>query len=180
MTPDGSYVTFSLSRRRPGFPDRCDSLDEMRALSGCLLGPRVTIVEFGIVNMDSVRALRVISSELQGEVVEASPLRGLKLGPLGRTFLGTLLMPFRHCGYTVRVFCFEFGTTGMREAAVRVVSADPASANPDDPVYDPDFPESPVARCRAILHRIESTCTVDPYLRFLPQIPYPLMGGGAH
>ena len=108
---------------------------------------------------------------MQGEVVEAGidTIAGLSVfriigkvpqDPTGISYVGSYTVPFRDFSYVVKIQCEERGMTGTREAvlidkglASGALELDDSGAlsgdwNPDDAIYDVDFPDHPLSRCR--------------------------------
>jgi hypothetical protein len=104
--------------------------------------------------------------------------------PLGMAYLGLYIFPLAAMHYLLKVQCCEYGTTGLREAAVALLQPRPAPGEykkvssmqellsnlsqsevrltpADDEQYDTSFPNHPLSRLRGYLKHIEETFIVD-------------------
>lgn len=112
-----------------------------------------------------------------------------KRSPLGMVYAGLYILPFAECHYLLKVQCSEYGTTGLREAAVSASQQDQAENTSasvvysldemfatsvlqrvvaglwDDEKYDAAFPLHPLSRLRNYLRHIEATFTTDEMLK---------------
>ncbi len=105
--------------------------------------------------------------------------------PTGMTYVGSYTIPFRDSSYVIKIQCEERGTTGIREAILvdrGLKSGDITigdSGNivgdfaPDDEVYDKDFPDHPLSRCRRGLCMISSSLSVAEDVKRLPRFDLP-------
>lgn len=117
------------------------------------------------------------------------------LSDLGITYLGTWMVPLADFSFNIQVQCYETGTTGMREAAVMLMSdqTNPPKEVPnpepprvlesmeeyfdivrtrpmrrlraDDEEFDAMFPDHPLSRLRGHLSHIANTLVVDDSIR---------------
>ena len=118
--------------------------------------------------------------------------------PTGRTYVGTLTLPFRDFSYVLEVRCEERGWTGVREATIldrllkaREVSVDDATGElrgwADDPYdyrcrapmvrnrseraeYDAEFIDHPLTRARRTLEILERTLQLSSRVRCAPRL----------
>lgn len=105
--------------------------------------------------------------------------------PAGFAYLGSYTFPFRDSSYVIKIQCEERGTTGIREAILfdRHLSNGGTSLgnsgnisddfSPDDAIYDDEFPDHPLSRCRRGLRYIKSSITFDDAVRQLPSFDLP-------
>lgn len=121
--------------------------------------------------------------------------------PSGRTYVGSLTIPFRDFSFVLKVVAREHGITGFRDTTVchemlraGAVVLDPDAdlmrgwtQDPYDPalrdgpyanlseaeVYDPRFPEHPLSRVRPLLRRLSESLRISPAIRDLPPFVYP-------
>lgn len=107
---------------------------------------------------------------------------------LGVAYLGLYIFPLAGLHYRLKVQCYEYGTTGLREAAVALQQPRPAlneyqtissiqellanlsqqkiqNTPADDEQYDTSFPEHPLSRLRGYLKHLEETLLVDENVR---------------
>jgi hypothetical protein len=134
------------------------------------------LVECDPVDVDGVPALRQV-------LKLRNPQRDT-----GTVFIGTLLLPRGTGSAVLKAQCVEYGTTGIREAAVmvqvgpdrfvvpspyaphvdlRALGALPTNVA-DRPEYDAMFPDHPLSRVRVLLARLQRSARVDPAFRALP------------
>jgi hypothetical protein len=108
--------------------------------------------------------------------------------PLGIVYLGLYIFPLAEFHYRIKVQCYEYGTTGLREAAVAIQQPRPAGSEytlissmqellassgqqqvktspADDERYDESFPNHPLSRLRRYLRHIEETLTADESIK---------------
>lgn len=112
-------------------------------------------------------------------------------GPHGQVFLGSWTVPKAGCSTVLKVQAAEGATTGMREATVMAQMGPEAYFRPhpyaadgqfgglpchaaDDEQWDALFPDHPLTRVRAALHRITPTVTLDERFRQLPPFAGPV------
>jgi hypothetical protein len=106
--------------------------------------------------------------------------------PSGRTYIGSLTVPFRDFSFVIKCQCAEGGPTGMKEALLFERSRaanEPMQIeggrfhipgwNPDDPKHDAEFPDHPVARLRRVLDHLEGSLLVAAEVRQLPGFALP-------
>ena len=105
----------------------------------------------------------------------------------GRTYLGSLTLPFRDFSYVVKVQYREWGMTGAREAAVLSQRAeledwfegwivDPSDPTPrhlarnlsEGPQYDSLFPNHPLSRVRNSLDALQASMRIAEDVKGLP------------
>lgn len=137
----------------------------------------VGVLEVDTVTVDGVVAVRTLCKAPQE--------------PSGRTYIGSLTLPFRDFSYVLKTLCPEHGMTGLRDSivldellrsgAVRLDgeprqavgwSVDPQVTygplvynRSESPEYDARFPEHPISRARAILRHLEATTRVSEAVR---------------
>jgi hypothetical protein len=145
---------------------------------------------FGLVEADTLRiagcaAIRVVFK--------------LPQQPTGMSYLASLILPFRHYCFVVKVHCVERGTTGMRESVILNHALASGEVTPSehgdmlgwarDPYGDPArhallwnlsdarahdarFPDHALSRARSLLDRIEATLRIDDKVRTAPTFVY--------
>ncbi len=139
-----------------------------------------SVVSVERVTCDELNAVKSISKYRQ----TASSRRS----PLGIVYLGLYIFPLAEFHYRIKVQCYEYGTTGLREAAVAIQQPRPAGAEytaissmqellanlgpqqiratpADDESYDTSFPNHPLSRLRRYLRHIEETLTADESIK---------------
>lgn len=136
-------------------------------------------------------------SLLRAEMVEASVEKVADLPvvrrivktaqtPTGMTYVGSYTLPFRDFSYVVKIQCEERGVTGIREAVLLdrgcssgELEVDDAGTitgdwDPDNAVYDGDFRDHPLSRCRKSLRLIASSMSLADEIRSRPRFELPL------
>jgi hypothetical protein len=92
--------------------------------------------------------------------------------PHGTIYLASWTLPFTSFSYVIKVQCNEFGTTGIREAAVldKLLASGKFDIKKDMPMvgsiaadekYDKVFPQHPLSRARAYMRHIAQTVQLD-------------------
>jgi hypothetical protein len=114
--------------------------------------------------------------------------------PSGRTYIGSLTVPFRDFSFVFKCQCPERGMTGSKEAILldrSMAANEPMQKNdgrfhipgwdPDNPEHDAGFPDHPVARARRLLDHVAWSLVVAGDVRELPRfrLPKPLDGESA-
>jgi hypothetical protein len=122
--------------------------------------------------------------------------------PTGMTYLASLTIAFRDFSFDIKTQCHESGITGVRDSVIfaemqqagvvkltrdvppkirgwahdpydlRIESALMKNLSEDEE-HDERFPEHPLSRARAILHRIEETLHFTDEVRAAPPFVYP-------
>jgi hypothetical protein len=135
------------------------------------------LVELAAVRVDQLPSIRLV---LKGILDGASGR--------GRTYLGSLTLPFRDFSYVVKVEYREWGITGAREAMVLAQRADledwlegwivdPSDPAPPDlarnlseePQYDSLVPNHPLSRVRRSLDALQASLTIVAEVKALPR-----------
>ena len=108
--------------------------------------------------------------------------------PHGTTYVGIYTIPFRDIYYVVKILCEERGTTGIREALILQMELTSGENNADDveeleelvgnlasddEIYDKDFPDHPLSRCRKGLSMVASSLTISEEIKRLPKFDLP-------
>ena len=106
--------------------------------------------------------------------------------PSGRTYVGSLTVPFRDFSFVLKCQCAEGGPTGLKEALL--FDGSRAANEPmqieggrfyipgwdaDDPKHDAEFPDHPVARVRRVLDHVAGALVVADAVRELPGFALP-------
>ena len=151
-TPEGDGLgVYFFPTAHPDLPANAVSAEEFAAYYRRLLGDSGgKLVECRVVVASGCRAVRTILSAPQQ--------------PSGRTYVGSLTMPFRDFSFVVKCQCPEHGHTGLK--AARPFHRSRAANEPmtieggrfhipgfdvDDPKHDAEFSHDPVARARRVL-----------------------------
>jgi hypothetical protein len=121
--------------------------------------------------------------------------------PSGRTYIGSVTIPFRDFSFVLKVEAREHGVTGFRDTTVchEMIQAGTVVLDPDaglmrgwtqdpyDPalrdgpyanlsdaeVYDARFPTHPLSRVRPLLRRLTASLCLSPAIRDFPPFVYP-------
>lgn len=171
-TPDGDGMGVYFFRLPPDLPQNAVSLEVFSAFYRERLGGSGgVLVELGIVEVGGVPAVRTLAS--------------LPQQPSGRTYVGSLTIPFRDFSFVVKCQCPELGHTGMKAAllldrslAAAESNSEPAEAHLakldlDHPKHDADFPDEPVARARRVMDHLAASLVIDSEIRRLPGFALP-------
>ena len=181
-TPAGDGCGLYHYRLAPNIGARLDDLAALRkyyraGAEGAGLG----VVEIEALTVDGCRAVHTLFKARQE--------------PRGRTYLGSLTLPFRDFSYVLKVQCAEVGTTGMRDTVVfsQMMAEGTVAMAPEggakgwlsDP-YEPErtgpmtrnqsehdrfdamFPDHPLSRARATMAHLAATVRVDEGVRGAP------------
>jgi hypothetical protein len=148
-------------------------VDELAAFYRRLLGDAGgKLVEVAVVVAGDCSAVRTILSVPQQ--------------PSGRTYVGSLTVPFRDFSFVLKCQCAEGGPTGFKEALLfdrSRAANEPMQIeggrfhipgwDPDDPKHDAEFPDHPVARARRVLEHVAGSLVVAGEVRELPGFSLP-------
>src|SRR5262249_1454768 len=106
--------------------------------------------------------------------------------PSGRTYVGSLTVPFRDFSFVLKCQCAEGGPTGFKEALLldrSLAAGEPMKIedgqfhipgwDPDAERYDAEFPDHPVARARRVLAHVAGSLVVADEIRKLPGFSLP-------
>ena len=172
VTPGGDGVSLYFFDKPPDLPAGLTSPEQ----SGDFYRPMLRaspakLVEVGTTAVSACPAVRLIIKAPQQ--------------PHGMTYVGSLTVPFRDFSFVLKAQCQEHETAGVREAVLfdRLLASGRVALNeagqvsgqwnPDDAQYDAEFPKHPLSRLRALLKRMETTCTVDAETLTQPRFPLP-------
>jgi hypothetical protein len=172
-SPEGDGLGVYFFPVPPDLPANAASVDELASFYQRLLGESGgKLVEAGVVVAGGCPAVRTILSVPQQ--------------PSGRTYVGSLTVPFRDFSFVIKCQCEEGGPTGLKEAVLMErsrASGEPMQIeggrlqipgwNPDDPKHDAEFPEHPVARVRRVLDHVADTLVLADHARELPGFALP-------
>ena len=183
LTPKGDDLQLFHFAVPPDIEADPRDVESLRAL----LRPKVLREGHGVIEIEA----GVVDS-----CVAARTLFKVAQEPLGRTYVGTLVFPFRDFSYVFRVESPEQGVTGFRESIIlskllntRVsldVEAgqlrgwldDPYDSNETGPMtrnvserreYDSRFPNHPLSRARWVLDHLGRTLRIDDALKQQPR-----------
>jgi hypothetical protein len=172
-TPEGDGLGLYFFPVPPDLPANAASVEELAVFYGRLLGDSGgKLVEATVVVAGGCPAVRLILSVPQQ--------------PSGRTYVGSLTVPFRDFSFVLKCQCAEGGPTGVKEALLfdrSRAANEPMQVeggrfhipgwNPDDPKHDTAFPDHPVARVRRVLAHLVGTLVVAEEIRQLPGFAIP-------
>jgi hypothetical protein len=172
-TPEGDGLGVYFFAMPPDVPANVGSVDELAAFYRRQLGESGgNLVEVSVVIASDCPVIRTIVSVPQQ--------------PSGRTYVGSLTVPFRDFSFVIKCQCVESGPTGLKEALLfdrSRAANEPMQIeggrlfipgwNADDLKYDIEFPDHPVARTRRLLNHVISTLVVASSVRELPGFPLP-------
>lgn len=98
--------------------------------------------------------------------------------PSGRTYLGSLTLPFARCSYVLKLQCEERGVTGLRETAALAKSLetgeiclDEEGAVLESVLADETFPGHPLSRLRRVFRELAPSIRLHPDLQREPAFP---------
>ena len=172
-TPEGDGLGVYFFPVPPDLPANAGSVGELAASYRRLLGDSGgKLVEVSVVIAGGCPAVRTILSVPQQ--------------PSGRTYVGSITVPFRDFSFVIKAQCAEGGPTGLKEAVLfdrSQAANEPMQIeggrfhlpgwNPDDPKHDVEFPDHPVARARRVLDHVAGTLVVASDVRELPGFALP-------
>jgi hypothetical protein len=163
---------------RPNIPIALDDREGLRTwYRGVALGAGLGLIDFAIVDIDEIPSIRVV---LKGVLDNATGH--------GRTYVGSLTIPFDNFSFVIKAQYREWGVTGSREAVMIdrlwargvnapmqgwiVDSSDPTPAHlamnvSEEPRYDSEFPKHPLSRVRSSLDRLQTSIRIAPDLKHL-------------
>ena len=181
-TPAGDELGLSYHPLAPDIGARLEDLAGLRRYYRAIAeAAGLGVIEIETLTIDRCRAVRALFKAPQE--------------PQGRTYLGSLTLPFRDFSYVFKVHCAEVGATGLRDSLVfaKMMMEGSVSLSPEgdakgwlvDP-YEPDlvgpmtrnqseherfdtmFPTHPLSRARATLAHLAATVRVDESVRRAP------------
>lgn len=172
-TPDGDGVGVYYFPVPPDLPANAGSVEEIAASYRRLLGDSGgKLVECRVVAVGGCPAVRTVLSVPQQ--------------PSGRTYVGSLTLPFRDFSFVLKCQCLEHGPTGLKAALLfdrgRAANEpmtieggrfDIPGFDVDDPKHDAAFPHDPVARARRVLDHVAGSLVVAAKVRRLPGFTLP-------
>ena len=168
-TPDGDGIGLYYFGLPPDLPNEPSTIEAFCAEYKTLTQGEV--VETGIEKVADLPVVRVIGKAPQT--------------PSGMTYVGSYTIPFRDFSYVVKIQCEERGMTGVRESilfdkgrASGDIKLDESGAiignfATDDAIYDDEFPDHPLSRCRRGLRTIASSLHLPDEIRSLPKFGLP-------
>lgn len=168
-TPDGDGIGLYYFGVPPDLPKGQPAIEAFCTQYRAAI--QAEVVEVGIQNVADLSVVRTI-----GKIPQT---------PTEMTYVGSYTIPFRDFSYVIKIQCEERGTTGIREATI--VDRGLASGGitiddsgnivgnlaPDDEVYDKDFPDHPLSRCRRGLCMIASSLSLAEEIKRLPRFDLP-------
>ena len=172
-TPEGDGLGVYLFPEPPDLPANAASVEELASFYQRLTGESVgKLVEVSVVVAGGCAVIRTIMSVPQQ--------------PSGRTYVGSLTVPFQDFSFVIKCQCAESGPTGLKEAVLlgrSRASGEPMQMeggrlqipgwNPDDAKHDAEFPDHPVARVRRVLDHVTDTLVLADHVRELPGFALP-------
>jgi hypothetical protein len=172
-TPDGDGLGFYFVPMPPDLPPNASSVDELAVFYRMLLeASGGKLVEISVIKVGGYPTVRTLLSVPQT--------------PSGRTYVGALTIPFQDFSFVIKCQCLEVGITGIKEVKLAARNRFASEScqvinqhfflselNPDDPMYDSEFPQHPVARVRRVLAHVASSLVVAETVRALPGFALP-------
>jgi hypothetical protein len=172
-TPEGDDLGVYFFPVPPDLPANATSVEEVAASYRRLLGDSGgKLVEVALITAGGCPGVRTILS--------------LPQQPSGRTYVGSLTVPFRDFSFVIKCQCAEAGPTGLKEALLfdrSRAANEPMQIeggrfhipgwNPDAEKYDAEFPDHPVARTRRVLAHVAGSLVVAPEVREFPGFALP-------
>ena len=172
-TPEGDGLGVYFFPMPPDLPGNATSADELAEFYRRLLGDSGgKLIEARVVVAGGCPAVRTILS--------------LPQQSSGRTYVGSLTVPFRDFSFVLKCQCAEGGPTGLKEAMLfdrSRAANEPMQVeggcfhipgwNPDDLRHDAEFPDHPVARVRRVLDTVAGSLVLSGEVRELPGFALP-------
>jgi hypothetical protein len=172
-TPEGDGLGLFFFPIPPDLPADAGSMDELAAFYRRLPDDSDgRLVEVRVLEAGGCPAIRTVLS---------FPQR-----PSGRTYLGSLCVPFRDFSFVLKCQCAERGDTGLKAAVLlarSLAGGEPmrskgershlAGFDPDNPRHDDEFPHDPVARVRRVLDHLAGSLMVAAGVKRLPGFALP-------
>lgn len=172
-TPEGDGLGVYFFPVPPDLPTNAGSAEELAAFYRRLLvDSGGKLVEARVVTAGGCPAIRTILSVPQQ--------------PSGRTYVGSLTVPFRDFSFVLKCQCPEHGHTGLKAALLferSQVANEPMNIDGgrfhipgfdvDDPKHDTEFPHDPVARARRIMDQVAGSLVVSAEVQKLPGFALP-------
>ena len=172
-TPEGDGLGLFFFPLPPDLPAGIGSVDELAAFYRRLASDSGgKLVEVQVVDAGGCPSVRNVLSFPQQ--------------PSGRTYLGSLTVPFRDFSFVLKCQCCEGGPTGLKEALLldrSLAAGQPLKIegdrfhvpgfDPDAPEHDAEFPHNPVARARRVLDHLARSLVVADGVERLPRFNLP-------
>jgi hypothetical protein len=172
-TPEGDGFGVYFFPVPPDLPPDAASVDELADFYSQLLGNSGgKLVEVAVITAGGCPTVQTILSMPQQ--------------PSGRTYVGSLTVPFRDFSFVIKCQCAEAGPTGFKEALLfdrSRAANEPMQIqgeqfhipgwNPDDEKYDAEFPDHPVARTRRVMKHVAGSLLVAKAVMSMPRFPLP-------
>jgi hypothetical protein len=172
---DGDVLSLHVFLKEPDLTGPLSRIEEIRSgYRGSIAQSGGALVEVEADELGGLPALRTIFKFPQE--------------PHGMSYIGAWTIPRRNCSFVIKVCCAEHGTTGVRDSVVALKLGFPQ--NEDDPFqgwcedpYDPRFksqvlrnrsddrewdeffPQHPLTRARACLHRVKESISIGEDVR---------------
>ena len=168
-TPDGDGVGLYYHGIPPDLPREQPTIAAFCAQYRVLM--QGDVVETGIEDVADLSVVRIIRKAPQT--------------PTGITYVGSYTVPFRDFSYVIKIQCEERGMTGIRESVLidkglargEIELDDTGNIigelSTDDAIYDHEFPDHPLSRCRRSMRMIALTMNLDEEIRRLPKFELP-------
>ena len=169
LTSDRDGIFLNYFSKPPDIGANLTSLDALRAF----YRKGVSAVGGAILEVD---ALRIAGFDAVRMILK------LPQKPRGMTYLGSLTLPFRDFSFVIKAQCMEHGVTGLRDSVILDAELRAGNVVPDrnsgqmkgwcrdpydptihtvlmrnlseDVVYDKQFPDHTLSRCRNLLRRL--------------------------
>lgn len=173
VTPDGDGLGLYYFSLPPDLPPDATSVDQLAGFyRGLVAEAGGELVELQVEDIDGVQAVHMILSASQQDS--------------GRTYIGSLTIPFRDCSFVLKCQCIESAPTGLKAALLmdrrlQELASAPDNGrtseiqdiNLDDPSHDATFPDAPVARVRRVLAHLKRTVSISAGVKKLPRFSLP-------
>ena len=172
-TPEGDGLGVYYFPVSPDLPSTASSVDDLAAFYVQLLG-------------ESGGKLVDVNVTIAGGCPAVCTILSVPQQPSGRTYVGSLTVPFRDFSFVIKCQCAEGGTTGLKEALlfdrsqaanvpmqIDVGQFHIPSWDPDAEKYDAEFPAHPVARARRVLAHVIGSLVVAAEVKKLPGFALP-------
>ena len=168
-TGDGDAVMLYFFGLPPDLPKNQLTIDTFIYQYLDIIGENA--VEAGIESVAEIPAVRAIGKMAQETT--------------GMAYVGSYTFPFRDFSYVIKIQCEEQGMTGIRETILfdKLISKGEITLDDsgnivgefltDNAIYDDEFPDHPLSRCRRGLHLIKSSITVTEQVRQHPLFGLP-------
>jgi hypothetical protein len=179
-TPEGDGLGLYFHSLPPDLPAQASSVDELALFYRQKIEDSGgKLIEVRVVDASGCPAVRTVLSIPQQ--------------PSGRTYIGSLTVPFRDFSFVLKCQCAEHGPTGFKAALLfdrGRAAGEPIQIeggrlhvptfDPDDPKHDAEFPHDPVARVRRVLDHVTCSLTIADGVKQFPGFALPQINAQVH